>query len=384
MAAKRVIYIIMLLTVSAAFVVANNGITLFFLVCLLAFPHISLVLMLIASKSVRFDLSVRDSCIRGGTLQLTMRASVKPRFFVGCIKVTVAIENTTFHKTEYKSFIIKDLSYASHVFDYNGADSGRICVKCDAIKLIGVIGVFSIKMRCPVFAEAIVSPMLYEDIAVNMGENGSDTIFGDTALPKKGGDITEVFNVRDYAPGDPPNAVHWKLSGKFGVLKSKEFGATDDRRTLILVDMSRNKFGTTASDKQLNGVLDVAVSISNALKTTGYFHSVGWFDDGVFESSEVSDGDTFVRTVGKLMSVKVNDGNEENMFYLSRTAECSVFTKIIFVSSFVNYEEFKEVSNAEVTAIEVGNGFGQAIDQGVRVINIPYDNIHDALMACNI
>ncbi|MDE6028766.1 MAG: DUF58 domain-containing protein [Clostridiales bacterium] len=384
MAVKRIIYVITLLAAIAAFIVANNGITLFMVVCLFALPHISLVMMLLASRSVQFDLSVRDSCIRGGTLQLAMRASVRPRFCVGCVKVIVAIENTTFHKTEYKSFIIKDLSYAQHVFDYNGADSGRICVKCDAVKLIDLFGIFSIKMKCPVFAEAIVSPMLYEDVVVNMGDNGSDTVFGDTALPKKGGDITEVFNVRDYAAGDPPNAVHWKLSGKFGILKSKEFGATDDRRTLILVDMSRNKFGTSASDEQLNGVLDVTVSISNALKSVGYYHSVGWFDDGEFQSSEVSDGDTFVRTVGKLMSVKVNDGNEENMFYLSRTAECAVFTKIIFVSAFVNYEEFKEVSNAEITAIEIGDEFGITNDQGVRVISIPHDNILDALTASNI
>lgn len=384
MAAKRVIYIIMLLSTAAAFIVSNNNIALFLLVCLLVLPLISLCMLLVVYRTVRFELAVRESCIRGGTLQLTMRASARPRFCIGSVKVIVAIENTTFHKTEYKSFMINDLSFAPHVFDYNGADSGRICVKCDCLKLIGLFGVFAIKVKYPMFAEAIVSPMLYEDIGITVGDRSSDTVFGDTSLPKKGGDITEVFNVRDYAAGDSPNTVHWKLTGKFGTLKSKEFGATDDRRMLLLVDMSRGKYGNTATDEQLNGVLDVAVSISNALKSTGYTHSVGWFDNGAFESSEVNDGDSFVRTVGKLMSVKVNDGNEEGMFYLSRTAECGVFTKIIFVSSFVNYEEFKEVADAEITAIEVGEGFGETLDQGVRVINIPYDNIQDALAACSI
>ena len=384
MAAKRVIYIIMLLAVTAAFIVSNNGIALFLLVCLLLLPQISLCMLLIVYRSVRFELSVRDSCIRGGTLQFTMRASAKPRFFIGSIKVLVAIENTTFHKTEYKNFMINDLSFASHVFDYNGADSGRICVKCDGIKLIGLFGVVSIRVKYPIFAEAIVSPMLYEDIGVTIGDRGSDTIFGDMSMPKKGGDITEVYSVRDYVEGDSLSTVHWKLSGKFGTLKSKEFGATDDRRRLILVDMSRGKYGNTASDEQLNGVLDVAISISNALKSTGYTHSVGWFDNGAFESSDVNDGDTFVRMVGKLMSVKVNDGNEEGLFYLSRTNECRVFTKIIFISPFVNSEEFKEVADVDVTAIQIGKAFGETMDQGVHVINIPYDNIQDALAACNI
>ncbi|MCH5142389.1 MAG: DUF58 domain-containing protein [Clostridiales bacterium] len=384
MAVKRIIYSLILLAVAVAFVVSNSAVALFLLVSLLALPLISLIMLLIVRKKVRFELSVRESCIRGGTLQLNMRASATPRFFLGGIKVLVEIENTTFDKTEYKSFLINDLSFAPHIFDYNGADSGRICVKCDYLYLVDIFGVFSVKVRQFAYAEAIVSPMLFDDIGITVGDRYSDTIFGDTSLPKKGGDITEVYDVRDYIVGDSPNTVHWKLSGKFGTLKSKEFGATDDRRILILVDLSRVKYENTATDAQLNGVLDVAVSISNALKNTCSTHSVGWFTGGEFESSEVGDSDTFVRAVGKLMSIKVNDGNEETMFYLSRTPECAVFTKIILVSPFVNYEEFGYAVDAEVTAVEVGENSGETIHQGVRVINIPLDNIHDALAACRI
>ena len=384
MAVKRIIYVIMLLAATAAFIVTNNGIALFVLVCLLAFPLISLVLLIIARKSVRFELSVRDSCIRGGKLSLTMRGGAKPRIFLGGIKVFLTVENTTFGKSEYKSFIINDLSYAPHTFNYDGGDSGRIVVKSDEIRLIDIFGVFSVGVKYPIYAEAIVSPRLYDDVKVTAQDRGSDTVFGDTSLPRKGSDITEVYNVRDYIPGDAPNTVHWKLSGKFGSLKSKEFGATDDRRMLILVDLSRVKYDRAASDNQLNGVLDVAVSLSNALKSIGYNHSVGWFDGGVFESSEVGDGDTFVRTVGKLMSIKVNEGNEETLFYLARTPECAVFTKIIYISSFINSDEFKQPIDAAFTAIEVNSAMGETTHEGLRVINIPYDKIHDALSSISI
>ncbi|MCH5350981.1 MAG: DUF58 domain-containing protein [Clostridiales bacterium] len=384
MAVKRIIYVIMLLAATAAFIVTNNGIALFVLVCLLAFPLISLVLLLIARKTVRFELSVRDSCIRGGTLSLTMRGGAKPRIFLGGIKVLVAIENSTFHKTEYKSFVVSDLSYAPHTFNYNGGDSGRIVVKSDELTLIGLFGVFTVRVKYPIYAEAIVSPQLFDDITLTAHESGSDTVFGDTSLPRKGADTSEVYNVRDYIAGDAPNTVHWKLSGKFGSLKTKEFGATDDRRMLILVDLSRAKYGRTATDEQLNGVLDVAASVSNALKSVGYSHSVGWFDGGEFASSEVSDGDTFVRTVGKLMSIKVNDGNEETLFYLARTPECTVFTKIIYISSSISSDEFNQAIDAEFTAIEVSDGMGETMHEGLRVINIPYDKIHEALSTISI
>ena len=384
MAIKRSIYIILLLAASAAFVVTNNGLALFLLVSLLALPLISLIFLLIVKSKVRFELAVRESCIRGGTLQLTMRASAKPRFFVGGVKVVLSIENTTFHKRENKRFMLNDLSFAAHTFDYVGTDSGRICITCDYLWLVDLFGIFAIKVKHFDYAEAIVSPMLFDETGISIGECSSDTVFGDTSLPKRGGDITEVFNVRDYIAGDAPNAVHWKLSGKFDTLKSKEFGATDDRRLLILVDMSRCKYDNKATDGQLNGVLDVAASISGALKSAGYTHSIGWFENGSFESAEVSGGDSFVRAIGKLMSIKVNEGNEESMFYLSRTPECGVFTKIIFLSACVNDEDFSTAADADVTAIEVGSSMGETVYEGVRVINIPYDKIQDALASCSI
>ena len=384
MAAKRIIYAIIVLAAAAAFVVSNNGIALFLLLCLLAFPLVSLCLLFVVRKKVRFELTVRDSCIRGGSLQLTMRALAVQRFLLGAVKVTVTIENTTFRKRENKTFVINDLSFGTHVFDYRSEDSGRISVKCDFLRLIDIFGVFAVKVSCPVYAEAIVSPKLFDDIGITVADRGVDAVFGDMSLPKKGADITEVFDVRDYIAGDAPSAVHWKLSGKFGALKTKEFGTTDDRKILILVDMSRNKRGKPASDVQLNGVLDVAASLSNALKSAALTHSVGWFNGGAFESSEVSDNDSFVRTVGKLMSAKVNDGNEEVLFYLSRTAECGVFTKIIFISSSVDNNEFKDAIDAELTAIEVASSSGEASYRGIRVINIPADNVHNALTALSI
>ena len=384
MAVKRIIYACMLIAAAVTFIVANSGIALFLLICLLVIPLISLVMLLIVRNSLRFDLAVREACIRGGTLQLSMRASVSPRFFVGGVKIVTLIENTTFHKSEYKSYMFDDLSFAPHVFDYNGANSGRINVRCASLRLVDLLGIFTVKVKCSAFAEAIVSPVLYENITVNIGDNGRDAVYGDTSLPHKGGDITEIYNVRDYVQGDAPNSIHWKLSGKYGTLKSKEFGATDDRKILILVDMSRIKFGYEASDEQLNAVLDVAISISNSLKSANCPHTVGWFDNGEFACAEVNDGNTFVHAVDRLMSVKVKDGNEEDLFYLARTAECAVFTKIIFVSANVNNDEFKQLYDTEVTAIEVGNGYGETSDAGVRIINIPCDGIENALASCVI
>lgn len=382
MAAKRIGYSIILIATLVAFIVTDSAVALYLFVCLLALPLVSLMFLVLASRRVKFDCAMRDSCIRGGILQLTMKMGVTPRFAVGVAQIVAEIENTTFRKTEQKSFVFKDLSFAPHTYDYNSADSGRISVRFKYIRLIDIFGLFAIRIKTGVFAESLVSPVLHDGIQVRLGANRNDMLGGEMALQQKGGDVTEIHNIRDYIPGDALGSVHWKLSSKFDTLKSKEFGSTADRRLLILVDMSKIKYGVSATDEQLNGVLDVAISVSDALKSSGYAHSVGWFNNGIFSSSEVTDNDSFVAMVSKLMSIKVCDGNEEQLLYLSRSPECLSYSKVILVAESVHTQELKDYGHFDITALTVRDGFGEVADYHFKIINVPHDKIDATLSAC--
>lgn len=382
MTVKRIIYAILLLASVAAFIVTNNAVALFLCVCIAALPFVSLLLLFFATKRTRFGCSTRASCIRGGALQITMKVGLKPRFLAGYAVIAAEIENSTFHKTRIKRFTFKDLSFSPHTYDYVSEDSGRICVRIKSIRLVDLFGICAMRVKCGKFTESLVSPLLFEDLRVRVGANARSLLSGETALPQRGNDITEIFNIRDYVAGDSLNSVHWKLSSKFDSLKSKEFGSTDEHKTLILVDMSRKKGDKTATDEQLNTVLDVAVSVSDSLKESGCVHSVGWFNDGIFYSSEVADGDSFVQTVYALMSVKVSDGNAEDLFYLSRSANRSTFTKVIFVTTEVLMGELKEYTGSDITVIAVGDAVGEISEGNVKIIHLTKEQAQTALVGC--
>lgn len=383
MAFRRIFYGIILLASVAAFIVTDSGVALFVMVCLLALPILSIIGLFIARYRVKLDFSARESCIRGGAIQLDIKVGVHPRFLLGFVKVVAEIENSTFGKTQYTPFTFNDLTYTPHTYEFVSEDSGRIRILMRNLKLIDIFGLFRLTVKCNKFAESFVSPMLYEDISVHIGVNNSNTISGEYSIPIRGQDPTEIFDIRDYAPGDSMKAVHWKLSGKFDSLKTKEFGCTDDHKTLVLVDLSRvRRYGDDATDEQMNAALDIAVSVSNALKKIGYTHSVGWFDDGTFYSREVVDSDSFVQMVDSLMSIKVDKGNSKAMFYLSRDPECAAFTKIIFVAAHVNIDDFKDYGGEAITALTVGTAEEAISAHGIRIIEIPIDNVSVALTDC--
>ncbi|MBD5132175.1 MAG: DUF58 domain-containing protein [Clostridiales bacterium] len=382
MLAKRIAYALMVLASVVTLIITDSGIALFICVFLVCLPFVSLLTLSLAKRKVKFSCKVNQSCIRGNTLRLTVKVGVTPRFFVGTAEVVAEIENATFNKKEYKNFVFKDLSFAPHDYDYVSANSGKIVVRFVSIKLIDIFGVVKRTVKCYEIAESMVSPILFDNLQMELGVNKNESVYGENVLPQKGHDITEIYNIRDYQAGDSLSSVHWKLSGKFDALKTKDFGSTDDRNLLVLVDMSRKKFDDEATDDMLNSVLDAAVSVSNAMIMHGYAHTVGWFDKGLFGSSDVNDADSFVQMVDKLMSIKVDEGNAESLFYLTRVPSCSVFTKIIYVTTAVNTDELKQSVNCDITSIVVGNGFGEVDNGAYKIINVPYDRIATALATC--
>ncbi|MCM1367705.1 MAG: DUF58 domain-containing protein [Roseburia sp.] len=379
MKGMRIAYVLTAIAALVGYIVTDNGVALFLCVCLFVFPFLSLAVLFICKRRVKFSAEVRESCIRGGALRIAMRVGV-PRLSIGAVIVTAEIENSTFGKTEIKTFMFKDLSFAEHVYEYVGSNAGRITVRFTKITLTDLMGLCAVSLPCSIVAEASVSPVLYDDLRVRIGATQTDSLNGEDALPQKGSDITEIYNVRDYEAGDAPNTVHWKLTAKLGSLQIKEFGRTDDNRTLILVDLSRKKFGEEATDAQLNAVLDIAVSLSAALKNGGITHSVGWFNGGQFECTEVVDSETLVQMVYKLMSIKVCEGNSETLFYFSRATEHLSFTKVLFVTSAVQTSELNDAGSASVTVLVAGDRSGETEERGIKIVDVPLDNIGAALM----
>lgn len=376
---KRLAYALVTVAAIAAFIVTDSGIALFLCVCLGAVPLISFFMLVFAARRLKFDFEIREACIRGGALQLTVRARLTPRFLAGSVKAVAEFENTTFRKIERKTFVIKDLSFSPYVYEFVSADSGRINVRFPQIVLVDLFGICSFRVTCAKYAEAMVSPVLYEDLRIRLGVNTHSAYTGEQSVPQKGGDHTEIFNIRDYVAGDSLHSVHWKLSGKYDELKCKEYGATNDNRLLLLADLSRRKGETTASDARLNAVLDVVSSVSESLASRGIAHCAGWFNGGEFHVREVHDNESYVSMVYALMSIKADDGNAESLFYLSRVPEKSSFTKIIFVAPSVTAEDIKAVSEADVTAVIVCESEGELNEGGVKMIRIPYDSIEKSL-----
>lgn len=99
--------------------------------------------------------------------------------------------------------------------------------------------------------------------------------------PRPGGGPGEDYDPREYRPGDPLSAVHWKLSAKRDALITKE--TLETVRALPLLTM--DPFG---EPEELDRLLDLFTGVSGALLEKGWPHAVLWLDPASGEERRFS------------------------------------------------------------------------------------------------
>lgn len=94
---------------------------------------------------------------------------------------------------------------------------------------------------------------------------------------KKGSDPGEVFGIREYADGDSPKQIHWKLSAKMDDLMVKIPSYPIENKLVILLDNSLAESVYLSADRR-NDLMELFFSISSSLLKKNITHSLGWCD----------------------------------------------------------------------------------------------------------
>lgn len=95
---------------------------------------------------------------------------------------------------------------------------------------------------------------------------------------QKGDDPSEIFDIREYQPGDRIQRIHWKLSSKKDFLMVKDFSLPLDCHLWILVDHYTMKNGEEAAI-WYDEMLERAISLSYSLTTEQILHNVAWYSE---------------------------------------------------------------------------------------------------------
>ena len=110
-----------------------------------------------------------------------------------------------------------------------------------------------------------VLPVLIE------GGEPTPSLKRDNELPPPGihrlrrpGSASELLDLRDYLPGDPPKTIAWKVSARRGRLMTKEFESEAPVRCTLFVDASHSVRVPSIYGRALGRLIDIAAAVLQA------------------------------------------------------------------------------------------------------------------------
>ncbi len=118
----------------------------------------------------------------------------------------------------------------------------------------------------------------------------------DNALPppglhrlKKAGTGTELLELRDYQPGDPPRTIAWKVSARRGKLMTRDFESEVPVRCILFVDTGvatrvpspagDQRGGATSAYRPLDRLLEIAGAVVRASASMRDLTGLSLFDE---------------------------------------------------------------------------------------------------------
>lgn len=285
---NRLCYLIILLCTAAFFICFNGYYSLYTFALSLAMPMLSLLVSLPGMLTLRLDVDalgddgeVRVEKQSPAALRLTARTrSVLPS---GRAWATLVVENAFIgeEKRERLDFTpgFRPVSLDHHV---SSANCGVVDCRLERAWVCDLMGLVALPVRPRSGCQAVVLPNIYSPLLGLEPEPAAEGEGERYSQQDPGSDPSELFQLREYRPGDRLSRIDWKLSQKAGGLLVRQGSLPISDRVLFLLDLS-------GDGQEADACMDVLATLGDFLAAWEAFHTVAFWNGGSLELLPVAE-----------------------------------------------------------------------------------------------
>lgn len=244
---------------------------LWILLILLGSAAASAGLLWIDSRRLRLELYAASGGRAGQPLPLTLKTGRTGTFWAAShMTVELDIISTMFDITEHRQLV---LPLKNNRESYGTTITAELCGEtrfcCTEVHLQDLLKLF--QLRCAPFAE--VRTVLYPQPAELELILSRDTVGAADAegmmQNRPGNDPSEIFDVREYVPGDDIRTIHWKLSCKTDTLIVRQASDPSHYDVALLPDIGFNRGDRCPTNEELNSAVAVTIALGEQLLQQG-------------------------------------------------------------------------------------------------------------------
>ena len=296
MAVRRILYGLFLLAAAALFLLYDGYPGLFLLAGALALPLLSLAAGIPAARALRLRLEPSAAGLRREEEGVwLLRVEGSSPFPAGRLTLRLTEENLL--TGARRTLTLRRAAPAPGEALTLPMDTGHCgALECRAVSLRALdwLGLFPIPVPLPEAARGLVLPVPAPEAELPSpvpSDSGAGAV-----PPTVGRDgLSQDYELRDYRPGDPIRAIHWKLSSKRDSLIVRE-PPPAALRAAVTLDWA-------GGPHRLDRMAGLLCAASEDLLRRGVPHRVGWRDAGGQPCwAEVSSPDGLDRCLERLLS----------------------------------------------------------------------------------
>lgn len=275
----KALFIIWLILTGAIYILNGSKAAAAMFIVALFYCVFALVFVLAAGRRVRAGITGEHSIDKNKRTDLRIDTENDSVIPVPVLSYTLSCENVL---TKEKKDIPMSYSFGPKGKNKGGLSltsqyCGRENISIHDAVISDPLHLFSRKQKIDAEASAYVMPEVREIVIPSEYLDSYDMESYSYSQHKKGNDTGEVFGIREYADGDSPKQIHWKLSAKLDDLMVKIPSFPIENKLVVLLDNTISE-DQVLTPEQRNDLMELFFSLSYSLLKKNITHSLGWCD----------------------------------------------------------------------------------------------------------
>ncbi|WP_455720693.1 DUF58 domain-containing protein [Agathobacter sp.] len=209
-----------------------------------------------------------------------------------------------------------------------------------------------------------------------IGSNNDDGI----SQNKKGSDHSEMYDLKNYVPGDDVRSIHWKLSSKADELIIRESSNPSHYSVAILPDYGRQLFekGEDIAKKYINTIIAAGASLGEELLRNGIFFCMAIPTDSGLELFEVQSQKDWMQVISMWMGFPIQSVPGEGLQFFRMEHMAQYFTRLIVLSAGRYDQNLNGLENELgvmlMESAQCREYEYTRLSGGIEMVSIPIDN----------
>ena len=332
MLSVKILYMLLLIISVIFYLLYTEMLSLYILIFLVALPLLLGAIIIYSRFFIKGSIEAKsNTVVKKGKIDILL--SINNKTIIPFSNSIITIEYFNNLLKSYDTMIltvpIHPLCNERINFSLTSDYCGILNIKIKSIQIYDFIKLFSCRIKSDVVNKITVLPEIYNLNSLyklNIINTNESSIF---SKYKRGDDPSEIFDLKNYLPGDKPNRIHWNLSLKQDNLIVRHYSQPVNSSILVALDF--NGIASEKNIRSLDTVSEVFASISFLLidneipfKLTFYnSHKNSNESVRVINKSDVSEN---------IRSIFENGPSDDSVLTKEISEKAYDFSKIVYIS----------------------------------------------------